>query len=333
VIDHATGAKTLLFNTGIPQIAGLTGIPDFDGDGVADAADNCRFVANDQEDRDENGIGNACDNECPGENCDGSQETLAAPTGDIRPGDALVVTATFVNGPDDKRTIAPDCVNTTFTVTDGEGFILDPNIRERIYGTDQLITIPAGAQFSVTCDLTEMFDASILTDQGGGTTYTVQATYVNHIVPEPGVWTGAVTSNEITITIKGQPVTRTELDIEPFLFPNVWPCALRLLIPVAVLSTDNLDASKIDPKTVRFGKTGTEALDPTRNLVPANKRLKDVNGDGKKDMLFGFLFHHTGFSCNDIPSGSTSVTVNPILKGVATGGIEISASDALRLRR
>ena len=49
-------------------------------------------------------------------------------------------------------------------------------------------------------------------------------------------------------------------------------------------------------------------------------------------MLFTFLFHQTGFSCKDIPSGLNSVTVNPILKGVA-GTIEISASDTLRLKR
>src|SRR5439155_541383 len=75
----------------------------------------------------------------------------------------------------------------------------------------------------------------------------------------------------------GVPATRVEIDIEPFISRNVWPCLVKLLIPVAVLSSPEFDATKIDPRTVTFGKTGTEALDPTRNLVSAAKRLADVN--------------------------------------------------------
>jgi hypothetical protein len=46
-IDPATGAKTLLFNTGV-RISGLTGIRDIDtdGDGVPDSRDNCPLVVN-----------------------------------------------------------------------------------------------------------------------------------------------------------------------------------------------------------------------------------------------------------------------------------------------
>jgi hypothetical protein len=344
-IDPATGAKTLLFNTGV-RISGLTGVRDVDsdGDGVPDSLDNCPLVANpDQaEGSTPTGPGRACENECPGPNCiQPAAETIVVPAVDKQPGEAVLVTATFRNDFGDIVTIRPDCVNTTFTVTDGAN-LLSPIVREKIYGTpDDLVTIPAGATFSVTCDLAEMFDPTILTGPTAGTakTYQVLATYSNHIVDPTGttsVWTGAVTSPPAEIKIKGTPLAKADIDIEPFIFPNVWPCALKLTIPVAILSTEDFDATKVDPKTVTFGKLGTEALDPTRALIPGSKRLLDVNKDGRPDMLFAFWFHQTGFSCNDIPAGTNAVVVKPVLKGKAKSGtqtVDFVRSDDLRLKR
>jgi hypothetical protein len=156
----------------------------------------------------------------------------------------------------------------------------------------------------------------------------------------PNIWIGAVTSPPQAVAITpppgGVPATRIEIDIEPFISRNVWPCGLKFTIPVAVLSSPEFDASKIDPRTVTFGKTGIEALDPTRNLVGASKRMLDVNGDGLKDMVFAFWFHQTGFSCSDIPTAARSVVVNPILKGkakIGTQTINFTDSDVLLLKR
>jgi thrombospondin type 3 repeat protein len=337
---------------------------DRDGDGVRDAVDNCPSIPNpDQADTDHDGVGDACDN-CPlRANSDQTDavctldtaETLAVPAPKPQ-GEPLLVTARFRNNTGFPiLTIRPDCINTTFTVTttDIDPLLLDPIIRERMYGIpDDLVTIAAGAEFVVTCDLAEMFDASILTPGS----YNVLATYANQIVDRnivngvctlPGggcisdVWIGAVTSTPQIVAITpppagSPPATRVEIDIEPFISRNVWPCGLRFTIPVAVLSSPEFDATKIDPKSVTFGKNGTEALDPTRNLIGASQRLFDVNGDGLKDMLFAFWFHQTGFSCNDIPAGARSVVVNPILKGkakVGTQTINFTDSDTLLLKR
>lgn len=361
-IDPATGVKTLLFNTGV-RIAGLTGIRDFDGDGVPDSVDNCPLTPNpDQADTDGDGVGDVCDrcpltasanplvdNPCAGET--GEQVVVPGPT---PAGNPIMVTARFQNTSGAPLlTIRPDCINTTFTVMDDQNLLLDPIIKERMYGIpDDLVTIPDGTEFSVTCDLAESFDASILS----AGTYQVTATYGNQFVDRnivngvctlPGgvgcisdIWIGAISSPSQTVAVTpppgGVPATRVEIDIEPFISRNVWACGLKFTIPVAVLSSPEFDASKIDPKTVTFGKTGTEALDPTRNLIGASGRLFDVNGDGLKDMIFTFWFQQTGFGCGDIPAGSKSVVVNPILKGkakVGTQTINFTDSDVLLLKR
>ena len=118
---------------------------------------------------------------------------------------SLVVTAKFKNTTGAAiRTIKPDCINTTFTVMEGD-FQLDPIIRERMYGIpDDLVTIPNNAEVQVVCDLAEMFDPTILSADGtNSATYTVTATYANHIIDRtcpggvgciPDIWIGAVSS-------------------------------------------------------------------------------------------------------------------------------------------
>jgi hypothetical protein len=53
-------------------------------------------------------------------------------------------------------------------------------------------------------------------------------------------------------------------------------------------------------------------------------------------MLFAFWFQQTGFGCSDIPAGSKSVVVNPILKGkakIGTKTIDFTDSSILLLKR
>jgi hypothetical protein len=84
-------------------------------------------------------------------------------------------------------------------------------------------------------------------------------------------------------------------------------------INVALLSGDGFDATLIDPSTVRLGATGVEA-------APILFRLRDVNGDGQRDLIVRFQIPDLGIEC-----GASSLT----LTGQIPGGHSIISSSAI----
>lgn len=370
-ISVGTGSHTLKPVTPVPFGAFVYGfaqtdsygypagmlVADGDGDGIQDAADNCPVKHNPgQENRDGDAFGDVCDS-CASSEGGASCEYSGTAEGPsvVQPGGVMLFTVKVKNNSSkDMLTIRPDCVNTVFTIKCGDKEV-SPTIWEGMRGIpDGLITIPAGGEYAVTCDIGENHDAGLLSAAAStsiGGFCTVEGTYTNYTVDRtcdslpaefknecvPDIWVGSIKAEPaITIKVEGTPVTRVGIDIVPFFFPNEWPCGPNWIIPVAVLSSEEFDASKIDPKKVTFGKTGVEALDPTRNKISAADRMKDVDEDGLPDMLFGFRFRDTGFSCKDIPAGLTSFTVDPILKGTAVVGgsdVPFTDSDALILKR
>jgi hypothetical protein len=238
-VSDATDNCPTVYN---PPVASWTDInsvihqnsqPDFDLDGVGDACDNCPKVYNpDQKDSSGSGMGNACRGT--------STLTLQAPSTIAQPGQPIWVTATFFNGTPDPpiQTIQPDCFNTFFSVTDSSGNPLPPTCRQHAaYGIpDDVITIPANSQFTVTCDLSEMYPPEVLTagtKPSTGVTYHVRATYSNYIQdpdvvgkvcqapPCYALFLGAISSTTpITVTIKGQTVPRKTAQI--IFAPSDW---------------------------------------------------------------------------------------------------------------
>ena len=63
-------------------------------------------------------------------------------------------------------------------------------------------------------------------------------------------------------------------------------------IPVAILSTGTFDATTVNPPSVRFGRTGTEAR-------PIHWSFKDVNGDGRLDIVLSFRVRSTEIQQGD----------------------------------
>jgi hypothetical protein len=92
-----------------------------------------------------------------------------------------------------------------------------------------------------------------------------------------------------------------EVDIKPGTFPNSINPRGKGVIPVAILTTDTFDATTVDPTTVRFGPTGTEA-------APVQSALEDVDGDGDTDMILHFKTQDTGIVCGDTSASLTGET-------------------------
>jgi hypothetical protein len=74
-------------------------------------------------------------------------------------------------------------------------------------------------------------------------------------------------------------------------------------INVAIFSVNGFDATTVDSNTVRFGKTGIEA-------APINVALKDIDGDGNRDMVLRFAIQDTGIACGDTSAVLTAQTSN-----------------------
>jgi hypothetical protein len=99
------------------------------------------------------------------------------------------------------------------------------------------------------------------------------------------------------------------IDVKPHVDPNKINPQSHQSINVAVFSLNGFDATSIDPTTVRFGATGTEAF-------PVQVRFKDVDLDGNRDLVLRFRIQDTGIKCGD-----TSVTLTgQLLSGTSIGG-------------
>jgi hypothetical protein len=74
-------------------------------------------------------------------------------------------------------------------------------------------------------------------------------------------------------------------------------------INVAILSINDLDATTVDPSTVRFGAKGTEAS-------PIHVRHRDVDGDGRIDQILRFEIQDAGIECGDTSGTLTGKILN-----------------------
>jgi hypothetical protein len=84
-------------------------------------------------------------------------------------------------------------------------------------------------------------------------------------------------------------------------------------INVAIFSANGFDATTVDPNTVRFGATGTEA-------APIHVALRDINEDGLFDMVVRFQIQDTGIKCGNISA---------VLTGQISNGPTIIASSPI----
>jgi hypothetical protein len=113
------------------------------------------------------------------------------------------------------------------------------------------------------------------------------------------------------------PPTPVTIDIKPGEFPNLInigndPNRIGV-ITVAILTKPTFDATGVDPTTVRFGKTGTEA-------APVQVALQDADGNGTLDLVLHFRTQDTSLQCGD---------TSAVLTGKTVSGEAIQGSDSI----
>lgn len=119
--------------------------------------------------------------------------------------------------------------------------------------------------------------------------------------------------NDVWVLTNANGTIEVAIDLKPGSFPNSVNPRSRGTIPVAVLTTESFDAATVDPWTVRFGKTGTEA-------APLRFAFEDVDGDGDADLVLHFDSLATAIDC---------ATTEARLKGQTTEGNAIQGSDSV----
>ncbi len=107
-------------------------------------------------------------------------------------------------------------------------------------------------------------------------------------------------------------VITVTVDIKPGSYPNSINVKSKGVIPVAVLTDPNFDATTVDVSTLVFGPAGAQPKH--------NGHIEDVDGDGDDDLMLHFNTQDTGIQC-----GETEAT----LSGATLGGQAIKGSDSI----
>jgi hypothetical protein len=107
------------------------------------------------------------------------------------------------------------------------------------------------------------------------------------------------------------PVIDVDIDIKPGSDPNSINLKSRGVVPVAVLTTDDFDATTVDPVTVLFA-----------DASPLRWTREDVDGDGDTDLLFHFRTQEL-----TLDGDSAEAT----LTGETTDGTQIEGTDAVNI--
>jgi hypothetical protein len=319
------------------QFANIATVVDTDGDGVPDSQDNCPTVSNpDQSDTDGDGYGDACDL-CPQVENDGGPcpSSVGGGTADTA-GTSITVTFTY-NGVDPTHLVPPDCDgNTVFLISDPAVrtncrrkppyvlTVLEEADRLGSPGGDWVLVNP-GQQFTINCNLLEIFDEASL-KAAGNVTITPMYTLLSgdrgidpvtkqcapvdicvDTVTHPLFQGTIVVAEPISVNI---PSDMVSIDIKPHTFPNTINLKKEGSIPVAIFGTRSFPVTSIDVSNLKLAE-----------MAPVLKKNRvyqysfaDINGDGIIDMVVHFDTKYLG----GLQTGSTCVSGKSTTGGFGT---------------
>jgi|MudIll2142460700_1097286.scaffolds.fasta_scaffold36594_3 hypothetical protein len=186
------------------------------------------------------------------------------------------------------------------------------------------IPVPAGnnnAVVDIECPLTasEVYELVATTPGNkyfgslGGLTFpvgnpelTVLASYFG--VPYNGVW---LSFNNITTELKTETIEAV-IDIKPGSDVNPINLKSKGLLPVAILTTDDLDALVVDLDSIIFA-----------GAKPVKWAVQDIDGDGNNDILL----HFETQDLSDLSSGSTEA----VLTGATLDSTPFIGKDSVKI--
>lgn len=217
--------------------------------------------------------------------------------------DALI----FSVEPDRPQYYAGDPVKLTASVEDS---LMDfPSKPEYILGLTMRVTVEDPAQNQYAFDLHDdglhgdgkandgvyanaFGDTSLV----GSYNFSVQASGVNNRHGQP-----FTREHALSTVVSERVVQAVQIDIKPGSDPNVVNLKSRGVIPVSILTTEDFDASTVDPLSVRVGPDGaTESH--------GRGHIEDVDGDGDLDLMLHFRTEETGIQCGDTSVSLTAET-------------------------
>ncbi len=134
--------------------------------------------------------------------------------------------------------------------------------------------------------------------------------------------------DEVRISnVAREPGIAVNIDIKPGSDPNSICLSKQGLLPVAILSADNFDATHIDPSTLELGGIQVSERGGGAKKTPKIAySIEDVDGDGDLDMIAFFSV----FGLVD-SGGLTSTTGSLELTGNLTNGTPIVGIDSVRI--
>jgi hypothetical protein len=354
VVNDSDGDLIPDFNDNCPTVAN-TDQDDFDEDGIGNACDNCPFIENpEQSNSDDDAYGDACDL-CPTETNDGGPCSADTGEGSVGTGTNwpfVTVTITYKaasSGVTDYW-IPPDCENVIWN-TDPP---VPQNCRRKapyILAVEEegapglgipsgdWVPVQQGDSKTITCDLTNVFDAASLAAAGPVMITPMYTSFSTDRGRDPA--TGLCKEGDICVDetkynlIQGTIIAKdvvtklaAKIDIRPAsetnrIFPRL--SAVFKVIPVAVLSDESFNAvTKVKRDSLYFGVIGNEDSLLRVGGVPACVGF-DVDGDKDRDLVCLFITQKIG-------------TISPETENLfMTGGIKsdsvtgFTASDSVKV--